>query len=102
MYFLHSVLHDWTDENAIEILSQLKPAMERGYSKLLINECVIPATGGDPLSTALDLIVMGLVGSGERGQSDWERLLSAAGFRITKIFTNPTVAYESVIELELE
>jgi hypothetical protein len=76
--------------------------MERGYSKLIINECVIPAIGGDPLSTALDLIVMGVLSAKERSQSDWERLLSAAGFRITKIFTDPTTAYESVIELELE
>uniref|UniRef100_A0A8H7K5S5 O-methyltransferase domain-containing protein n=1 Tax=Bionectria ochroleuca TaxID=29856 RepID=A0A8H7K5S5_BIOOC len=32
-YYLHSVLHDWGDDDCIKILQQLKPAMKAGYSR---------------------------------------------------------------------
>lgn len=45
-YYLHSVLHCTTglDSKCREILSNLKPALTKGYGKLLINEVVIPNT----------------------------------------------------------
>jgi len=99
-YFLHSVLHDWNDEKAIDILRNLRPAFKRGYSKLLLNESVIPATGANPHATSLDMIMMAFLNGRERDQADWERLLEEAGFRITGIWTSEA-AYESVIEAEL-
>lgn len=39
-YFMRSVLHDWPDEQCRKILAQLKNAMEPGYSKILISDCV--------------------------------------------------------------
>ena len=39
-YFMRSVLHDWPDESCRRILYHLKDAMEPGYSRILINECV--------------------------------------------------------------
>jgi hypothetical protein len=100
VYFLHSVLHDWSDQKAIEILGNLRPSLRRGYSKLLINECVIPSTGANPVSTALDIIIMGAFSTRERSRVEWEMLLDAAGFRIVGIWADPAVAYESVIEAE--
>ena len=41
-YYMHSVLHDWPDEVAATILGRVKDAMRPGYSRLLINENVIP------------------------------------------------------------
>lgn len=41
-YYLHSVLHDWGDDDCVKILEQLKPAMKPGYSSLLINEIIMP------------------------------------------------------------
>jgi hypothetical protein len=40
VYFMRSVLHDWADEQCRMILGQLKDAMEPGYSKILISDCV--------------------------------------------------------------
>lgn len=99
-YFLHSVLHDLSDKKAIEILDNLKPSLKRGYSKLLINESVMPSTGANPLSTALDILVMAAFSTRERSRVEWEKLLDAAGFRIVAIWADPAVAYESVIEAE--
>ncbi|KAI9163892.1 O-methyltransferase mpaG [Paramyrothecium foliicola] len=44
-YYMHSVLHDWPDKVCDGILTRVKEAMRPGYSKLLINENVIPTTG---------------------------------------------------------
>ena len=61
----HSVLHDWPDSEVLKILGALKPAMERGYSKLLLDEIVI---GSYPTlhTTGSDITMMGLVSGMER------------------------------------
>ncbi|KAI9669644.1 MAG: hypothetical protein M1831_007340 [Alyxoria varia] len=41
-YFLRSVLHDWENATCRTILSNTKTAMKAGYSKLLINDFVLP------------------------------------------------------------
>ncbi|KAF5681383.1 O-methyltransferase B [Fusarium denticulatum] len=65
-YYMHSVLHDWSDETCLKILSQVKAAMKPGYSKLLINENVIPNTGSQWEATALDIMMLTLLASRER------------------------------------
>ncbi|KAI1655997.1 hypothetical protein F4813DRAFT_364995 [Daldinia decipiens] len=55
---MHSVLHDWPDEQCVEILTQLCKSMEPGYSKMLINENVIPPQHTYWKATALDIIMM--------------------------------------------
>jgi O-methyltransferase domain len=79
----------------------LKSAFKPGYSKLIINESVIPNIGVDPMLSGLDLLLMGALNSKERTRDEWSKLLSAAGFRIVKEYTDTTVAYESVIEAEV-
>lgn len=102
MYYLHCILHDWTDVKAIEILKQIKPAMRRGYSKILLNKLVIQETDTNSSSTALDLIVMASLSGRERSQADWERLVTAAGLRVNRIYSDPNTADESIVEVELE
>ena len=95
-----SVLHDWTDKKCAEILANLKPAMTPKYSKLLINEFVIPDTGAHWISTALDIFMMAVYSAGERREQSWRRILDGVGFRITKIWT-PEPGSESLIEAEV-
>ncbi|KAL3441960.1 S-adenosyl-L-methionine-dependent methyltransferase [Aspergillus insuetus] len=98
-YYMHSVLHDWPDELCAKILANLVAAMRPGYSKILINENVIPDTGAYWETTSLDLIMMQL-GTGERTERQWRKLLEDAGLKVTNIWTaNPGV--ESLIECEL-
>jgi hypothetical protein len=99
---MHSVLHDWTDENALDILGNLKPAFKKGYSKLLLNAVVVPAGVARPITSALDLIMMSGLSSRERSAEDWENLLGAAGFRIVKIWSGTSsFKFQSLIEAEL-
>ncbi|RBQ66854.1 hypothetical protein FVER14953_13014 [Fusarium verticillioides] len=99
-YYMHSVLHDWSDETCLKILGQVKAAMKPGYSKLLINENVIPNTGAQWEATALDIMMLTLLASRERTQQNWEKLLGEAGLKISNIWTVAN-GVESLIECEL-
>ncbi|RAH79729.1 S-adenosyl-L-methionine-dependent methyltransferase [Aspergillus japonicus CBS 114.51] len=98
-YYLHSILHDWPDDLCRMILANLKAAMTPGYSKLLINENVIPDTGAYWETTSLDFIMMS-IGSGERTESQWRALLEGAGLRVVRIWAAQR-GVESLIGCEL-
>jgi hypothetical protein len=97
---MHSVLHDWPNEKCHVILSNLAKAMTPGYSKILINENVIPYTDADWQTTSLDIIMMSIFASQERTERQWHALVEGAGLKIVKIFTAEK-GVESLIECEL-
>ncbi|KAL2219261.1 o-methyltransferase [Thermoascus aurantiacus ATCC 26904] len=99
-YYLHSILHDWPDDVCLQILARLTAAMKPGYSKLLVNENVIPDIEADWQLTALDLMMMTMVSSGERKEQQWRQLLEKAGLKILKIWSYEN-GVESLIECEL-
>lgn len=74
--------------------------MKSGYSKLLINEIVIPDEGADRMNTSLDLVMMSVVAAEERTHGNWARLLDQAGLKIVKLWSFG-VGTESVLEVEL-
>lgn len=98
-YYMHSVLHDWPDDLCRKILANLTPAMRRGYSKVLINENVIPDTEAHWQATSLDFIMMGF-SSSERTERHWHALLNSGGLKIVNIWTAQR-GVESLIECEL-
>lgn len=95
---LHA-LHDWPDKTCHQILSNMVLAMKRGYSKVLINENVIPEPGAHWETTSLDFVMM-TVGSNERTEENWMRLVESAGLKVVKIWTAQN-GVESLIECEL-
>ncbi|KAH8429529.1 uncharacterized protein LDX57_007191 [Aspergillus melleus] len=99
-YFLHSILHDWNDETCQKILRRLADAMTPGYSKLLINENVIPDTGAHWQATSLDIIMMVDLAAKERTEHQWYELIEPTGLKIVKIWSAQASA-ESLIECEL-
>ncbi|KAJ0310946.1 hypothetical protein COL516b_001646 [Colletotrichum fioriniae] len=100
-YYMHSCLHDWPDNVCETILKQIKAAMKPGYSKLLINENVIPSTGAWWETSALDMVMLTLFCSKERTEGDWYHLLETiAGLKIVKIWGGGK-GVESLIEVEL-
>lgn len=74
--------------------------MKPGYSKVLINENIIPVTGAHWEHTALDMMIMSLLSSKERIRADWDDLIARAGLKITGVYTAAPNA-ESLIECEL-
>ncbi|KAK0511168.1 hypothetical protein JMJ35_006720 [Cladonia borealis] len=99
-YYLHGVLHDWSDEHARKILEMLKPAMKPGYSKLLVHEHVLPESRPHPQATAYDLTMMVKVAALERSETMWRELLASCGFNVMKIWTSSLMT-QSIIEAEL-
>lgn len=97
---MHKICHDWHDEVAAKILTRIKEAMRPGYSRLLINENVIPPQRAHWEDTGLDMMMMTLLTSRERTQGNWERLVQGlAGLRIAGIYTAGNG--ESIVECEL-
>lgn len=98
---MHSVLHDWPDKGCLPILENIKAAMKPGYSRLLINENVIPDVGANWESTCLDVMMSCLVSAKERTRDEWVLLLERdAGLKITGIYPVGS-GVESIIECEL-
>lgn len=96
-YFLHNVLHDWTDPEAIRILKNIAAAMEPGYSRILVHESLISTLNPSPRVTVSDITVMACLSAKERTEKEWARLFDEAGLRVVKIW-RAVQAVESIIE----
>jgi hypothetical protein len=94
-YLMRHVLHDWTDEQCLQILGHCRKVIP-SHGRLLVVECVIPA-GNDPsASKDFDMTMMVFPGGLERTEFEFRTLLKMAGFELTAIA--PTSTMVSVIE----
>jgi hypothetical protein len=94
-YVLSSVIHDWDDERAINILANCRRSMGQ-QSKVLLVEFIVPAAGEKSFSKLLDLNMLVMNGGRERTESEYRRLFDAAGLRMTRII--PTLSPLCVLE----
>jgi hypothetical protein len=95
-YYLRSILHNWGDAQAVEILRKLAPALA-AESQVLIDELVVPDQGADSWVAGQDLNMMLLFGGMERRRDDWTVLLDQAGLKIVDIKTYVPVRRSSII-----
>lgn len=72
--------------------------MAPGYSKLLINDHIVPEQDAPWKIASSDLLMMGLLSAGERTEKQWKSLLESAGLRINAVWQSGG-DYESVIEV---
>ncbi|KAF2702772.1 sterigmatocystin 8-O-methyltransferase [Pleomassaria siparia CBS 279.74] len=98
-YFLHHILHDWSDKYCHQILHSLRPAMVPGYSKLLIHELILPNTGAVEMQARFDLVMMTLNGGMERSRTQWIKLLQDSGFCNIQIHEH--LDHDGIIEAEV-
>ena len=99
-YYLKMCLHDWPDKQCIEILSQLKPALKSGYSRILLDEIVIPEEKAGWFETSLDLLMMMVHSSQERREKEWRNLVDEVGGLRVKQIWDLQGAVGKVIEIE--
>ena len=99
-YYLRNILHDWPDDKCIEILSHIASAMTKGYSKILLNEFVIPDQGASLIAAQLDITMMVMLAGVERTESQFKELVKASGLKIAHIWGDDPDT-ERVLELEL-
>ncbi|KAL5119044.1 hypothetical protein ACEQ8H_002968 [Pleosporales sp. CAS-2024a] len=86
-YYLHHILHDWSDKYCLQILAQLRSAMTPGYSKLVIHDLVLPDVGATDVQARFDMAMMTINSGMERSKLQFTQLLESAGFKVTTIFT---------------
>lgn len=99
---MHSIMHDWPDHVCQFILTRVVEAMTHGYSKLLINDVVIPSTGAHWENTAGDMLMMTQLSALERTEARWYQFTegSGLGLRIVKIWYCRLPGVEGLIECE--
>lgn len=83
-YVLRRVLHDWTDDDATEILRCLRRSIGSG-ARLLIVDAVVGPPNEDPLAAFLDLGMLVSEGGRERTEAEWVALLDAGHFRVESL-----------------
>ncbi|KAF2164139.1 hypothetical protein M409DRAFT_56846 [Zasmidium cellare ATCC 36951] len=94
-YYMRTVLHDWPDKQALEVLSRVREAMGKD-SILLINENVLSESGADdtPVVAHTDFTMMLNFSSRERTESEWIELLQKADLKLIKVW-RPRVTIKS-------
>ena len=82
-YIMRHILHDWSDADAITILSNCKKAMNPG-GKILVVEAVIQK-GNEPSPFKwLDLTML-MIGGKERTAKQFEQIFSKAELKVNRI-----------------
>lgn len=90
-YLLRRIIHDWQDDEALKILSNVGAAMKPGGTLLIIEGLIDSAVRPVGL---MDLMML-VLGGRERTEAEFQKLVQSAGFSLDRIV--PAGAY-SVIE----
>ncbi|KAK1831000.1 S-adenosyl-L-methionine-dependent methyltransferase [Podospora conica] len=102
LYYTRLVLHDWPDERCRTLLRATAAAMTPGFSRILLNETIIPEKDCPALLAAADITMMSLLAGMERTREQWVALVESAGLRVVKIWQSPDFRdLEGVIEAEV-
>jgi len=95
LYMLKSVLHNWDDEPALKILSNIRKVMESG-ARLLIIDSILGGRNEPSFGKMTDILMLVAMNGKERTLVEFESLLDQSGFTIQKI--HPTVTPHKLIE----
>jgi ubiquinone/menaquinone biosynthesis C-methylase UbiE len=94
-YMLRHVIHDWTDEQSVQILSNVRKVIPP-KGRLLLVEFAVPTANEASLGKDADMIMLAFPGGKERAQSEYRALFEQSGFKLSKV--TPTKSAVCVIE----
>jgi hypothetical protein len=94
-YILSHIIHDWSEEQCLTILGRCRAAM-KPEAKLLIVEFVLPEGNTPHFGKLADMVMLTMPGGEERTASEYATLLTAAGFKLTRVV--PTNSEVSIVE----
>ena len=95
LYVLKSIIHDWDDDAALQILANCRAAMTR-EARLLLIERVIGEPNVVEEAKLFDINMLAMLGGRERTAGEYRALLESAGLRLIR--TLPTASPHSLIE----
>ncbi|MCJ1348215.1 hypothetical protein MMC31_006446 [Peltigera leucophlebia] len=87
VYTMKWVLHDWKDEDALQILSNIRKAIIPGpKSRLVVLESILSGGRMGQLSRYGDIQMMMTANGQERTEKEWRKLAEHSGWKVTGIF----------------
>lgn len=91
-YVLKNVIHDWPDDRAVDILSQVARAMAPSGKVLVVEQLVTPpGTQKLNLVKIIDMIMMCLTEGGrERTEAEYAEILKRSGLRLERVVATPS------------
>lgn len=96
-YMMMTVLHDWSDAEAAQILAAIRRTA-RARAKVLLVEAVIGLSEGFDFGKDLDIEMLAMTTGRERTEAEWREVLAEGGWRLTRIV--PARGMSAVIEAE--
>ena len=94
-YVLKSVLHDWSDDECVRILANLRRAVI-GTGRLFVADFVVPGPEEPHFSKLFDIHMMLVLTGRERTAAEFADLMAGAGWRYDAWHRVPN-AFQSVI-----
>ena len=88
LYLLKMILHDWSDAQSAEILTNIRSAIKPG-GRLAIIETVLPEEVGPSPGYLMELNMMVMTGGRERSEAAFAALLDRTGFRLESVTPTP-------------
>jgi hypothetical protein len=97
-YLLMSVLHDWSDEESVAILQNIRSDAPRN-AKVLILEGVVQPQAREDFLLDLDIEMLVMTTGRERTLDEWRAVISGAGLRLSRVI--PASAWTSIVEADI-
>jgi len=94
-YLMRHVIHDWTDDQSIQILSNCRKVIPRDGRVLLV-EFAVSAANKPSLGKDADMIMLAFPGGMERTEQEYADLFARSGFQLSRVV--PTRSAVCVIE----
>lgn len=94
-YFMKSILHDWSNEEAIRILQTCRKAMHE-KSRLLVTDMVVKADNKPYFGDLMDCGMLVLLGGQERTEEEFANVFEKSGFKLTRFI--PTASPYFIVE----
>lgn len=89
LYLLKLILHDWNDDECLEILKNCRRRINPG-GRILLAEMLIGDIGAPGFPPLMDMTMMVVLGGKERSLQEFQALLSASGFRLMSVTPTST------------
>lgn len=97
LHIMKWIIHDWNDEQAVQILSNCRQALEPNGRVVLVEQVLADGNAPCP-GKMMDIMMLLMEGGRERRQSEFAALFEAAGLRLNRCIPllGPWSAIEAV------
>jgi hypothetical protein len=83
-YLMRHIIHDWTDEQSVQILSNCRKVIPM-HGRVLLVEFAVPPANQASLGKDADMIMLTFPGGMERTDDEYQALFEQSGFRLNKV-----------------